>query len=214
MFRSLVLYSLLATGLAAPSSHDSSKYSLLVRFLSGPFLTSGSSSSSSAAPAQCLPTDIEGSLLDNTVMLNASGQVACSWQIACDCIYNSPSGTLASGSSSCPKSIMPGPRGGSSSSSSGSKASSGKLNQELEETSSSSTRGWDNRLSPAVIVGLVINGVFVLGMKVLYTSVDDTRETFVPLTHGTTEGAYYDPHEDKNKSGSAGAGGNNRFEHD
>ncbi|KAF7298044.1 hypothetical protein HMN09_01025700 [Mycena chlorophos] len=214
MLWTLVISSPLATSFAAPSNPRSS----------------------SSGVAICLLTDMEGSLLDSS-NVTSNGQVACAWQIACDCLYDSPSGALASGSSSCPKSITPGHGSSSSSSSSSSSgsSSSAKLNQDFEDTAAPH----DDRLSPAVIAGLVINGVFVLGllalvavcifkrprvkprsttatgMKVLYTSVDNHNghETFVPLTHGTTEGRYYDPHED-NKDGTRLADGNSRFEDD
>ncbi|KAF7315101.1 hypothetical protein MIND_00024300 [Mycena indigotica] len=242
MFRTLVLYSLLATSFAAPSSHGSS--------------------SSPQASAQCPATDIEGSLLDSASVMS-DGKISCAWQIACDCVYNSPSGTLASGSSSCPKSIAPGSTSGSSSNGKVSSGklnenfgtaslladddddddippSSGKLNENFETTSSlADEKNNDKGLSPAVIAAFTINGVFVLGIlgllavcifrrrkpkqrspiKALYTGVENPRDTFVPLTHGTNDGPYYDPHEATEKESLQAksgpmASGNSRFEDD
>ncbi|KAF7296097.1 hypothetical protein MKEN_01424800 [Mycena kentingensis (nom. inval.)] len=194
MFWAILLYSLLVTSLAtaAPSS----------------------------SAATCTTTDIEGSQLDSA-SVTADGMVVCAWQIACDCVYNSPSGTLASGSTSCPKNIIPaassGAKSGSSAKTSGA-IGEARLQDADTTTPSSSSNSSSYRPSPAVIAGIAINGVLALGllvlvaicvfrrpqaqkragMKVLYTSVESDnditgRETFVPLT----QGAYYDPHEDK-----------------
>ncbi|KAJ6600423.1 hypothetical protein DFH09DRAFT_1497995 [Mycena vulgaris] len=165
--------------------------------------------------AQCTAADDAGSALKSST-ISSDGFVACEYEAAGHCEYFTPTGDFSSGSSTCPDSITQ----ASSISASGAVGVGSFLADGDSDDSGSSHGSTTSSIpKPAVIALLAMNAVLVIGvlvlgtlwvrdrrentksrqLKGLYASLDPSRDT-APLTHGTTQGPYYDPHDVKPKS--------------
>ncbi|KAJ7446075.1 hypothetical protein FB451DRAFT_790903 [Mycena latifolia] len=176
---------------------------------------SSSGSAPGTALAQCVATDDAGSALQSS-NVTADGFVACDYQTAKNCEYFTPGGEFSAGASTCPDSITP----ADTTSASGA-IGVGTFLADTDDSGSSSESSKKSGIpQPAIIALLALNALLVVGvlaagswwlwgrrgatnssyLKTLYTSVDTSRDTTVPLTHGASQGPYYDPRETKTRS--------------